>query len=65
MYRRSFRRKPLLLAALLVMFGSLLSFAQADEVNVYSARKEALTQDVLPPYLAVEGPGEGTEPRTP
>ena len=57
MYRRSFRRKPLLLAALLVMFGSLLSFAQADEVNVYSARKEALILPLLKRFTAETGIG--------
>jgi iron(III) transport system substrate-binding protein len=57
MYRRSFRRKPLLLAALLVMFGSLQSFAQADEVNVYSARKEALILPLLKRFKAETGIG--------
>ena len=57
MYRRSYGRKPLLLTALLLVAGSLQNFAQADEVNVYSARKEALILPLLERFEAETGIG--------
>jgi iron(III) transport system substrate-binding protein len=57
MYRRIYGRKPLLLAALLLVAGSLQNFAQADEVNVYSARKEALILPLLKRFKAETGIG--------
>ena len=55
MYRKLFGRKPLLLAVLLVMSGSLLNPARADEVNVYSARAEALILPLLERFKAETG----------
>ena len=57
MYRGSYGRKPLLLAVLLLVAGSLHNFAQADEVNVYSARKEALILPLLERFKAETGIG--------
>jgi iron(III) transport system substrate-binding protein len=57
MYRRSYGRKPLLFAVLLLVAGSLQNFAQADEVNVYSARKEALILPLLERFEAETGIG--------
>jgi iron(III) transport system substrate-binding protein len=57
MYRGSYGRKPLLLAVLLLVAGSLHNFAQADEVNVYSARKEALILPLLERFEAETGIG--------
>ena len=42
MYRRFHAHKPLLFVLSLVILAFLQSQAMADEVNVYSARKEAL-----------------------
>ena len=57
MYCRSYGRKHLLLVVLLLMAGSLQNFAQADEVNVYSARKEALILPLLERFKAETGIG--------
>ena len=57
MYRKLFGHKPLLLAVLLVMSGGLQNLAQADEVNVYSARKEALILPLLQRFQAETGIG--------
>jgi iron(III) transport system substrate-binding protein len=57
MYRRSYVLKHLLLVVLLLMVGSLQNFAQADEVNVYSARKEALILPLLERFKAETGIG--------
>jgi iron(III) transport system substrate-binding protein len=57
MYRSLFGRKPLLLGVLLLMSGSLQNVAQADEVNVYSARKEALILPLLERFKAETGIG--------
>jgi iron(III) transport system substrate-binding protein len=57
MYRRSYGLKLALLAALLLVAGSLQNFAQADEVNVYSARKEALILPLLKRFEAETGIG--------
>jgi iron(III) transport system substrate-binding protein len=55
MYRRPFGRKSLISLSLLVLLGSLQSPAQADEVNVYSARKEALILPLLEKFKAESG----------
>jgi iron(III) transport system substrate-binding protein len=55
MNRRLFGRKPLLLVVLLLMFGSLQNVAQADEVNVYSARHELLILPLLERFKAETG----------
>ncbi|HUV23353.1 MAG TPA: Fe(3+) ABC transporter substrate-binding protein [Gammaproteobacteria bacterium] len=57
MYRRLFGRKPLLLAVLLLVSGALQNFALADEVNVYSARQEALILPLLERFKAETGIG--------
>jgi len=57
MYRRLYGRKHLLLVVFLLMAGSLQNFAQADEVNVYSARKEALILPLLERFKAETGIG--------
>ena len=55
MYPGLFGRKPLLLMSLLVFLGSLQGLAQADEVNVYSARKEALILPLLEKFKVESG----------
>lgn len=55
MYRRIFARKPLMLIALILSLGSFQNFAVADEVNVYSARKEALILPLLEKFEASTG----------
>jgi iron(III) transport system substrate-binding protein len=57
MYPRSYGLKLSLLAAVLLVAGSLQNFAQADEVNVYSARKEALILPLLERFKAETGIG--------
>jgi iron(III) transport system substrate-binding protein len=52
-----FGRKPLLLLAMLMLLGSLQGVAQAQEVNVYSARKEALILPLLQKFEAETGIG--------
>jgi iron(III) transport system substrate-binding protein len=55
MYRRFSLHKSLLFALSLVMLASLQSQAMADEVNVYSARKEALILPMLERFTAESG----------
>jgi iron(III) transport system substrate-binding protein len=55
MYPGLFGRKPLISISLLVLLGSLQSPAQADEVNVYSERKEALILPLLEKFKAESG----------
>jgi iron(III) transport system substrate-binding protein len=55
MYRRFHAHKPLLFVLSLVMLVSLQSQAMADEVNVYSARKEALILPMLERFTAETG----------
>lgn len=57
MYYRIFGRKPLVLIALAMVLGSLQNLAFADEVNVYSARKEALILPLLQKFEAETGIG--------
>ena len=49
--------RSLILIALIMSFGSFQSFAQAQEVNVYSARKEALILPLLKKFEAQTGIG--------
>jgi iron(III) transport system substrate-binding protein len=56
MFSGLFGRKPLLLA-MLMLLGSMHGFAQAQEVNVYSARKEALILPLLQKFEAETGIG--------
>ena len=55
MYRRFHAHKPLLFVLSLVILASLQSQAMADEVNVYSARKEALILPMLERFKAETG----------
>jgi iron(III) transport system substrate-binding protein len=55
MYRSFFERKPLILPGLLLSLAFLQSPVQADEVNVYSARKEALILPLLEKFQAESG----------
>ena len=55
MYCRSSLHKSLLFVISLVLLGSLQSPAMADEVNVYSARKEALILPLLKRFEAETG----------
>ena len=55
MYRRFHVQKPLLFVLSLVMLASLQSQAMADEVNVYSARQEALILPMLERFTAESG----------
>jgi iron(III) transport system substrate-binding protein len=55
MYPGLFGRKTLISLSLLVLLGSLQGPAQADEVNVYSARKEALILPLLEKFKAESG----------
>ena len=55
MYRLLFGPRPLILLGLLLSLGFLQSPVQADEVNVYSARKEALILPLLEKFQAESG----------
>ena len=55
MYRLFFGPRPLILLGLLLSLGFLQSPVQADEVNVYSARKEALILPLLEKFQAESG----------
>ena len=55
MYPGLFGRKSMISLSLVVLLGSLQSLAQADEVNVYSARKEALILPMLEKFKAESG----------
>jgi iron(III) transport system substrate-binding protein len=55
MYPGLFKRNPLMSLSFLVLLGFLQSPAQADEVNVYSARKEALILPLLEKFKAESG----------
>lgn len=57
MYYRIFGRKPLVLVALAMVLGSMQNLALAEEVNVYSARKEALILPLLQKFEAETGIG--------
>ena len=57
MYRRIFGLRPLLVVFSLGLLGLQQNFAQADEVNVYSARQEALILPVLEKFEAETGIG--------
>jgi iron(III) transport system substrate-binding protein len=52
-----FGRKPMFVAALLTMLVAGLGYAQAQEVNVYSARQEALIMPLLEKFEAETGIG--------
>jgi iron(III) transport system substrate-binding protein len=54
---RLFGRKPLMMIALLISMGMLQSPAVADEVNVYSARQEALILPLLKKFREETGIG--------
>ncbi|MCP4981366.1 MAG: Fe(3+) ABC transporter substrate-binding protein [Gammaproteobacteria bacterium] len=57
MYRGLIGQKPLLLSALCVFFVFAQGTAHAEEVNVYSARKEALILPLLEKFKAQTGIG--------
>ncbi len=52
-----FGRKPMFIAALLTVLVSAQGYAQAQEVNVYSARQEALIMPLLERFEAETGIG--------
>jgi len=57
MYAGFFGRRPMFFAALLAMLVSGQGYAQAQEVNVYSARQEALIMPLLQKFEAETGIG--------
>ena len=57
MYRRIFGLRPLLVVFSLGLLGLQQNLAQADEVNVYSARQEALILPLLQKFEAETGIG--------
>jgi len=57
MYAGIFGRKPMFIATLLTMLVTAQGHAQAQEVNVYSARQEALIMPLLERFKAETGIG--------